>query len=74
MVGEFQYRPRIIDSALRKKLRSMGAVIIEGSKRCGKTTTAEQVSCSVLSLDDPDTTDSNRMMSEIDPGRLLEGE
>ena len=74
MVGEFRYRPRIIDSALRKKLRSMGAVLIEGPKRCGKTTTAEQVSSSVLALDDPDTAYSNRMMSEIDPGRLLEEE
>lgn len=48
--------------------------MIEGPKWCGKTTTAEQVSKSVLSTDDPSTIDANRTLSEIDPERLLMGE
>ena len=48
--------------------------MIEGPKWCGKTTTAEQVSKSILSTDDPSTIDANRTLSEIDPERLLMGE
>ncbi|KUE73561.1 AAA family ATPase [Candidatus Methanomethylophilus sp. 1R26] len=69
----FTYRPRIVDPVLKRKLRGKGAVLIEGPKWCGKTTTAEQVSGSILSVDDPRTVDANRTLSEIDPEKLLEG-
>lgn len=69
-----QYRSRIVDSALKLKLKGNGAVIIEGPKWCGKTTTAEQVSKSILSVDDPANIESNIIMSEIDPEKLLIGE
>lgn len=71
--GTFSYRPHIVDSALKRKLRGKGAVLIEGPRWCGKTTTAEQVSKSILSTDDPSTIDANRTLSEIDPERLLTG-
>lgn len=38
----FNYRKRIVDILLEEKLDAMGAVLIEGPKACGKTTTAEQ--------------------------------
>lgn len=72
--GSFSYRPRIVDSALKRKLRRKGAVLIEGPKWCGKTTTAEQVSKSTLSVDDPSTVNTNKILSEIDPERLLTGD
>ena len=72
--GTFSYRPRIVDSALKRKLRGKGAVLIEGPKWCGKTTTAEQVSKSTLSVDDPSTVNTNKILSEIDPERLLTGD
>lgn len=72
--GSFSYRPRIVDSALKRKLREKGAVLIEGPKWCGKTTTAEQVSKSTLSVDDPSTVNTNKILSEIDPERLLTGD
>lgn len=71
---EFSYRPRIVDSALKRKIRGKGAVLIEGPKWCGKTTTAEQISNSVLSVDDPATVKANITVSEIDPEKLLAGE
>ncbi len=37
-----EYRKRIADQMLADKLDAMGAVLIEGPKACGKTTTAEQ--------------------------------
>lgn len=70
---ESSYRPRIVDSALRKKLKGKGAILIEGPKWCGKTTTAEQVSGSVLPVDDPSRFGNNKTMSEIDPENLLIG-
>jgi len=42
------YRPRIIDRQLKRKLEGKGAVLIKGSKWCGKTTTAEQIAKSVV--------------------------
>lgn len=70
----FSYRSRIVDSTLSRKLRGKGAILIEGPKWCGKTTTAEQYSNSILSVDDPVTVDANIAMSEIDPEKLLQGE
>lgn len=47
------YRPRIADKLLENKLKSMGAVLVEGAKWCGKTTTSEQHARSVLYMDNP---------------------
>ena len=38
-----EYKHRIADQMLTKKLASKGAILIEGPKWCGKTTTAEQI-------------------------------
>ena len=59
---------------LKKKLQSKGAVVIEGPKGCGKTTTAEQMAASVLYMDDPEWKSQNISMSEVNPKRLLNGE
>ena len=67
------YKPRILDTLLTRKLEGKGAILIEGPKWCGKTTTAEQLASSVLYMDDPQRKDQNIMMSEINPGRLLQG-
>ena len=42
-----KYRKRIADEILTRKLEGKGAVLIEGPKWCGKTTTAEQVAASI---------------------------
>ena len=67
------YRKRIADQILLKKLQGKGAVLIEGPKWCGKTTTAEQVAQSFLYMNDPKTMRQNLAMAEIDPQRLLQG-
>ena len=43
-----QYRPRIADKMLSRRLMGVGAVLIQGPKWCGKTTTAEQQAKSVV--------------------------
>ena len=68
-----QYRPRIADEILMRKLEGKGAVLIEGPKWCGKTTTAERLATSILYMDDPETKNQNLAMSEISPKRLLRG-
>lgn len=68
-----KYRSRIADGILKRKLEGKGAVLIEGPKWCGKTTTAEQIAASVLYMDDPEKKEQNIMMSELNPKRLLSG-
>lgn len=48
-----EYLPRIADEELRLRLEAFGAVQIKGPKWCGKTTTAEQQSKSVIRIQDP---------------------
>ena len=67
------YRKRIADDILRRKLEGKGAVLIEGPKWCGKTTTAEQLAASILYMDDPEKKEQNIAMSELNPKRLLRG-
>ena len=67
------YKTRIVDNILKEKLESKGAVVIEGPKWCGKTTTAMEVAGSVLRMDEPSKREVNIQLSEIDPSRLLQG-
>ena len=48
------YLSRTADTILKERLEAFGAILIEGPKWCGKTTTAEQVAKSVIKLQDPD--------------------
>lgn len=69
-----QYRKRLADKILSRKLEGKGAVLIQGPKWCGKTTTAEQQAKSVLYMDDPETMAQNLELATIQPKKLLEGE
>ena len=68
------YRDRIADTVLDRKLAGKGAVLIVGPKWCGKTTTAEQHSNSVLYMDDPRSRGQYLAMADMNPALLLEGE
>ena len=67
------YRHRIMDSLLAKKLQAKGAVLIEGPKWCGKTTTAEEIAKSKVMLAKPDTKENFRRLLEIDSDVALDG-
>ena len=45
------YQPRVVDSLLQRKLQTIGAVLIEGPKLCGKSTTATMQAKSVLFME-----------------------
>lgn len=55
-------------------LEAKGAVLIEGAKWCGKTTSAKHIANSVIEMDRPDMTEQYQQMARIKPSNLLEGE
>ena len=69
-----EYFPRIADLELQRRLNYIGAVLIEGPKWCGKTTTALQQARSVLRLQNPDFRDAYLATAETRPSNLLKGE
>lgn len=69
-----EYKKRIADEILEKKLKGKGAVLIQGPKWCGKTTTAEQISGSILYMANPEDKEQNINLADINPSLLLSGE
>ena len=68
-----KYKSRIADALLSRKLEGKGAVLIEGAKWCGKTTTAEQQAKSIVYMTDPEKSYQYLSMVELNPKTLLEG-
>lgn len=68
------YKSRIADQLLQEKLEAMGAVLIEGPKACGKTTTAEQQAKSVIYIDDPSKKDQYSQLVQTNINFLLNGD
>lgn len=68
-----EYKKRIADELLKRKLKGKGAVLIQGPKWCGKTTTAEQISGSILYMSNPEDKEQNISLVDLDPNLLLTG-
>lgn len=66
-----EYKPRIADTLLQERLEALGAVLIEGAKWCGKTTTAEQAAGSVVYLANPDTFRQIQEIVDLNPQALF---
>ena len=73
-MSENKYLSRICDTTLQNALNTMGAVLIEGTKWCGKTSTASNVARSTLYMQDPDNARSYQIMADTKPSLLLKGE
>lgn len=69
-----KYYKRIADKILLNKLKSKGAVLIEGAKWCGKTTTAKQQAKSILYMQSPKDKKQNLLLADINPEILLQGD
>jgi len=69
-----EYRPRICDEMLKRKLRTSGAVLITGPKWCGKTWTGLNAAKSALFLQDPERRAGYLKMASTSPSYLLRGE
>ena len=68
-----KYRRRIVDEILHLKLSSSAAVLVEGPKWCGKTTTCLQIAKSRIFMDEPTRREQNLELAQIDPDRILSG-
>lgn len=68
------YKKRILDDYIARRLKSKGAVLIEGPKWCGKTTSCEQHANSTLYLSQPDQLSHNLQLAELNPSLLLQGD
>ena len=67
------YKKRILDEILVEKLESAGAVLMEGPKWCGKTTTSEQIAKSVFYMSEPKKKEQNILFARIQPEKILNG-
>ena len=68
------YRPRIVDNIIKQRLRSAGAILLEGPKWCGKTTTAGQIAGSTLRLGDPEVLAKSQLIAISNINSLLVGD
>lgn len=74
MIMNNVYRPRVVDAELENLLKSVGAVVVEGAKWCGKSTTAEQHSKSAIFMDEPRRRLQYMLFAEENPDLILNGE
>ena len=68
------YKHRVVDALLERKLLGKGAVLVEGAKWCGKTTTSSRLAKSILKLGETSVLRSSRQLAEMNPALLLRGE
>ncbi|MEY3861013.1 MAG: hypothetical protein RIS50_1294 [Bacteroidota bacterium] len=66
-----EYKNRISDEELQRKLSASGAVLIRGAKACGKTESAKQLANSVIHLD---RDEQAQLLFDTAPKRLLLGD
>lgn len=67
------YRSRILDDLIVRRSKTAGAILVEGIKWCGKTTTCEQAAKSVIYLDEPEKREHNLLMAKIRPSEIIDG-
>lgn len=68
------YRPRVVDAELTRRLKSIGAILVEGAKWCGKSTTAEYHCKSAVFMDHPSKKTQYLLFAEENPEIILNGE
>lgn len=68
-----RYMGRCIDRLIERDLGIFGAVLIQGPKWCGKTTTAQRFAESSLSLSDPAGDFAALQLARLDPAQALIG-
>lgn len=67
------YKHRIIEKTIEECLQYKGAILVEGAKYCGKTTTCEHFAKSVLNMGNTDDREQNLLLADLKPSLLLQG-
>lgn len=73
-MNKIKYFDRLGDLELKLALETSGAILIEGPKWCGKTSTALMASKSVIYMQNPDYSASYLEVANHQPSILLRGE
>ncbi len=68
------YIQRHIETEIKEALDTFGAVVVDGPKWCGKTTTAKQFANSSLMLSDPTNDFENKARAQLDPKLAITGD
>lgn len=68
-----RYIGRCVDCLVERDLGIFGAVLIQGPKWCGKTTTAQRFAESSLSLSDPSGGFAALQLARLDPAQAIVG-
>lgn len=69
-----EYRKRVVDDYFKARMRASGAILIEGPRWCGKTTTGEHLTASSLYMQDEDNRELYMYYASTKPSELLKGE
>lgn len=69
-----QYLPRIVDNEIDELMKIMGAVLIEGCKWCGKSTTGMHHVKSIIEFQNPDRKQEYDEIKNTKPSLFLNGE
>lgn len=69
-----EYMPRIADKIIEEKMKSIGGILIEGCKWCGKSTTGKKHAKTILEFQDVDNKNRYEMINKTKPSLFLEGE
>lgn len=67
-----RYLPRIADKVLAFKLKTKGAILVEGPKWCGKSTTCLRQAKSVIFMQDTETREQNIALAYTSASTLLD--
>ena len=68
------YLPRVVDSEIDELMQIMGAVLIEGCKWCGKSTTGAYHAKSIIEFQNPDRKQEYDEIKNTKPSLFLKGE
>ena len=69
-----KYLPRVVDSEIDELMEIMGAVLIEGCKWCGKSTTGSHHAKSIIEFQNPDKKQEYDEIKNTKPSLFLKGE
>ena len=69
-----KYLPRVVDSEIDELMEIMGAILIEGCKWCGKSTTGSHHAKSIIEFQNPDKKQEYDEIKNTKPSLFLKGE
>lgn len=73
-MSHIKYKKRLIETKIKRKLLYSGAVLIDGAKWSGKSTTATQYAKTIIKLQDTDTKNKYKTLVGLSKTEILSGD